>query len=82
MFTPHVLTRDDFEQQFAVNYLGHFLLTHLLLPRIVNQQGQDSRIVSVSSSLAFLGWFSIDDLHQAKYIHVSGLGARQGRNEW
>lgn len=68
MFTPHVLTTDGFEQQFAVNYLGHFLLTHLLLPKIVNQTGQDSRIVNVSSSLAFLvgGWFSIDDLHQAK----------------
>lgn len=62
MFTPYVTTRDGFEQQFAVNYLGHFLLTHLLLPRLVGLGGDDPRIISVSSSLSSLGWFSIDDL--------------------
>lgn len=67
MFTPYALTRDGFEQQFSVNYLGHFLLTHLLLPRLVQAGNrQPSRIVSVSSALSSLGWFQLDDL-QAKY---------------
>ena len=73
MFTsPYALTRDGFEQQFAVNYLGHFLLTHLLLPKLI-QAGtngqQPARIVSVSSSLSSLGWLKLDDL-QAKYNYL------------
>lgn len=61
MFTPYCVTRDGFEQQFAVNYLGHFLLSHLLLPRLV-EAGSNARIVSVSSALSSIGWLSLDDL--------------------
>ena len=42
------LTCDGIERTFAVNYLGPFLLTHLLLPVI--RKGSPSRIVTVASS--------------------------------
>ncbi len=47
MFPPRMLTEDGFELQFGVNHLGHFALTGLLLPQLLEQQG--SRVVSVSS---------------------------------
>ncbi|CAH1160173.1 unnamed protein product [Phaedon cochleariae] len=51
MFGPYVETRDGYESQFSTNYLGHFLLTHLLLPRIKDAGKEDdmARIVNVSS---------------------------------
>lgn len=42
--TIHV-TQDGFEATFGVNYLGHFLLTNLLLPQLA----EDARIIMVSS---------------------------------
>ena len=41
------LTKQGFEQTFGVNHLGHFLLTQLLLPRLLEQP--HSRVVNVSS---------------------------------
>jgi len=44
------LSKDGFEDTFAVNHLAPFLLTHLLLPRM-RETGGDRRIVHVSSRL-------------------------------
>ncbi len=44
------LSKDGFEDTFAVNHLASFLLTHLLLPRMRESEG-DRRIVHVSSRL-------------------------------
>lgn len=44
----HSLSEDGIESQFAVNHLSHFLLTSLLLSKIL-VAGEGSRIVNVSS---------------------------------
>ncbi|XP_021765079.1 short-chain dehydrogenase TIC 32, chloroplastic-like isoform X2 [Chenopodium quinoa] len=49
---PFTLSQDNIELQFAVNYLGHFLLTHLLLDTMKNtvlESGKEGRIVNIAS---------------------------------
>ncbi|KAM7215903.1 hypothetical protein V8F06_008661 [Rhypophila decipiens] len=54
MATPAGLSPEGYEIQFATNYLGHTLLTHLLLPLLSKtaclSPESDVRIVSVSSA--------------------------------
>ncbi|KAJ1408180.1 Short-chain dehydrogenase/reductase SDR [Sesbania bispinosa] len=57
----HAISEDGVEMTFATNYLGHFLLTNLLLKTMVEtakKTGVQGRIVNVSSSIH--GWFSGD----------------------
>jgi len=55
------LTADGFEQTFAVNHLGYFLLTSLVLDLVV--AAAPSRIVNVSSVGHRQGTLDFDDLH-------------------
>ncbi|KAK7251458.1 hypothetical protein RIF29_34678 [Crotalaria pallida] len=57
----HAISEDGVEMTFATNYLGHFLLTKLLLERMIEtakKTGIQGRIVNVSSGIH--GWFSGD----------------------
>lgn len=54
------LTVDGIETTFAVNHLGYFLLTNLLLDRIV--QSAPARIVTVASAGHRSGTLDFDDL--------------------
>ena len=54
------VTSDGFELQFGTNYLGHFALTGLLLPLL--RQGNNPRVVTLSSVAARSGAIHFDDL--------------------
>ena len=53
MAIPEAKTDDDFEMQFAVDHLGHWTLTALLLPALLRARG--ARIVTVTSSAQHIG---------------------------
>jgi NAD(P)-dependent dehydrogenase (short-subunit alcohol dehydrogenase family) len=86
------LTKQGFELTFGVNHLGHFLLTELLLPRLLQQP---SRVVNVSSKAHYsadridfdelrrpgkgfgaLHAYSVSKL--ANVLHAKELGRRYG----
>ncbi|XP_027082982.1 short-chain dehydrogenase TIC 32 B, chloroplastic isoform X3 [Coffea arabica] len=59
----HAISEDGIEMTFATNYLGHFLLTKLLVTKMVEtakSTGVQGRIVNVSSSIH--SWFSGDPI--------------------
>jgi NAD(P)-dependent dehydrogenase (short-subunit alcohol dehydrogenase family) len=64
MVPPYSLTEDGFESQLGTNYLGHFLLTGLLLPTLENTE--DSRVVTLSSIAHKNGKIYFDDLQFKK----------------
>jgi len=47
MTPPYAKTKDGFELQFGSNHIGHFALTGLLLPLLLNTE--NSRVVTLSS---------------------------------
>jgi retinol dehydrogenase 14 len=57
--TRHV-TADGLERTFALNHLAPFLLTHLLVDRLV--ESAPARVVTVSSDAQRLGRIDFDDL--------------------
>ena len=66
MFGKRKLTDAGFERQMAVNYLGHFALTHMLLPLLKKAGMRDrmARVVNVSSCAHYVGsWLDFDDIH-------------------
>jgi NAD(P)-dependent dehydrogenase (short-subunit alcohol dehydrogenase family) len=60
MAIPRRTTPDGFEAQFGTNHLGHFALTGLLLPALLERPG--ARVVTVSSGAAQMGFLRFDDL--------------------
>lgn len=58
-------TEDGFNGTMQVNYIGHFLLTLLLLPLL--KKSECSRIVNVSSILHWFGIVDVEKLNELKY---------------
>lgn len=59
MACPLLHTADGLEMQFGTNHIGHFLLTCLLVPGL--KQGQDARVISLSSGGHRIGTVDFDD---------------------
>jgi len=57
-------TPDGYETTFAVNHLAPFLLTNLLMPKLLSQPG--ARVVNVASHAHRFAWFDLDDLQSRK----------------
>lgn len=62
---PFKKTEDGNEMQLQTNYLGHFLLTLLLLPRL-QLSGPGCRIINVSSITYLFGDINFDDINLEK----------------
>jgi NAD(P)-dependent dehydrogenase (short-subunit alcohol dehydrogenase family) len=69
------LSPDGFEMTLAVNHLGPFLLTNLLLPLL--RAGAPSRVVNVTSWFERLGRIDFDDV-RGTYGAYSGLRSYYG----
>lgn len=59
-FDRRIMTADGYEYTFAMNHLGHFLLTSRLLDLI--RYSAPARIISVSSNAHHMGNIRFDDL--------------------
>src|SRR3954465_14957151 len=70
MAVPQGTTADGFELQFGTNHLGHFPLTHLLLPHVPD------RVVTGSSGAHRIGRMHLDDLNweQRRYDRWRAYG--------
>ncbi|MGZ4639098.1 MAG: oxidoreductase [Actinomycetes bacterium] len=60
MAIPPRHTADGFEMQLGTNHLGHFALTGMLLPALLERAG--GRVVTVSSAVHWMGVLNFDDL--------------------
>ena len=60
-FPKKMISADSFEMTFALNHLGYFLLTYLLLDYLV--ESSPSRIINVSSMAHTGAKFDIDNLN-------------------
>ncbi|GAC1445616.1 MAG: SDR family NAD(P)-dependent oxidoreductase [Mycobacteriales bacterium] len=71
MAPPRQTTADGFELQLGTNHLGHFALTGLLLPRLM----EGARVVVVSSEAAKIGRIRFEDLMgQQRYFRWLAYG--------
>ncbi|CAK7222548.1 hypothetical protein SEUCBS140593_004936 [Sporothrix eucalyptigena] len=70
MATSYGTTVDGIEQQFGTNHIGHFLLTNLLLPKLLEARTQGGvpakeplRVVNVASNGFRFGWVRYEDIN-------------------
>ncbi|KAL9030778.1 MAG: hypothetical protein Q9196_001128 [Gyalolechia fulgens] len=60
MATPYTTTTDALESQFAINHVGHFLFTNLIIPKLLAAPN-GARVINVSSDGHRLGPVRFDD---------------------
>ncbi|KAK7946960.1 NAD P-binding protein [Apiospora aurea] len=72
MACPYAKTVDGIERQFGTNYVGHFLFTNLLLPKML-ARGVPVRVVNISS-----------DGHRLSHVRFEDLDFDDGKvyNRW
>lgn len=73
MAVPEQRTADGFELQIGTNFLGHFALTGLLLPRITD------RVVTLSSLMHRIGRIDLDDLNWERRRYQRWLAYGQSK---
>lgn len=64
MSAPRTETKDGLESHMGTNFVGHFLLTELMMPwmaKAQQQSGAPARIINVSSKLHRMGKIHTDD---------------------
>ncbi|CAI5772199.1 Hypothetical predicted protein [Podarcis lilfordi] len=78
MLVPERKTEDGFEEHFGINYMGHFLLTNLLLETL-KQSGTHShnaRIVTLSSATHYVAELRLNDLQSSCLYSPHGAYAQ------
>jgi NAD(P)-dependent dehydrogenase (short-subunit alcohol dehydrogenase family) len=80
MACPLMRTVQGFEMQFGTNHVGHFLLTGLLSPALIN--GSPSRVINLSSAGHKFGPFNFSDpnYHQREYDKWQAYGESKTAN--
>lgn len=62
MACPYAKTEDGIESQFATNYIGHFLLTNLLMGKLQAAK-QGARVVNLTSTASASGEINLEDVN-------------------
>ncbi|MHB8628627.1 MAG: SDR family oxidoreductase [Aggregatilineales bacterium] len=79
VFGKRGVTADGYEQTFALNHLGYFLLTNLLLDTL--KASAPARIVNVASEAETMGELNFDDLMAEKrYGSLRAYGVSKRAN--
>lgn len=75
MLVPERETEDGFEFHYGLNFLGHFLLTDLLLDTLARSgtRRRCARVVTVASATHYGGTLDLANLHKR---YASGGGGR------
>ncbi|XP_044091325.1 dehydrogenase/reductase SDR family member on chromosome X isoform X2 [Neovison vison] len=78
MMVPQRRTRDGFEEHFGLNYLGHFLLTNLLLDTMKESgsPGRCARVLTVSSATHYIAELDMEDLQGSRSYSPHGAYAQ------
>ncbi|XP_077995638.1 retinol dehydrogenase 12-like [Glandiceps talaboti] len=60
LLKDHELTEDGYDIVFSSNYLGHFLLTNLLMDKL--KENGSSRVINISSDMYMFGKINLNNL--------------------